>query len=501
MLLRICFACLLLATLAQAADCPQFGRTADRNMVSPERDLPDQVASARNGQAAVNLKWVARLGSKCYGAPAVADGRVYIGTNNAYPQVPARGGDRGVLQCLDEKTGRFLWQLAVPKYRGIKSFDLAGLGICSTPYVEKDRLYLVSNRCDVLALATEPLGDGHNRGPFTEEARYYAAAPSRASASAPATVPAGKTYPQDADILWRYDMLEDLDLRPHDAANCSPLVHGELLFICTSNGVNAGHKVSDSPTAPTLIALNKNTGALAAIDTENISRRVYHGNWSSPALAQVGRRTLVLLGGGDGVCYAFDAQPTPPAPGAQCGKLSLVWAANCNPPERRGRAYKAKNGPSEIIATPVAYRDRVYVAVGQDPNHKYGLGNLLCLNADTGAIVWQDSTVNRSLSTVAVVGDLLFLTDFSGVVYCYDAATGKRHWAHATEQDIWASPLVADGKLYVATAKGTLLIFAAAREKKLLWETSLGAPIHCSPVAANGTLYVATDTHLYAFGR
>ena len=62
----------------------------------------------------------------------------------------------------------------------------------------------------------------------------------------------------------------------------------------------------------------------------------------------------------------------------------------------------------------------------------------------------------------------------------------------------WASPLVADGKVFIGTRKGDTYVFAAAREKKLLHTVEFKVPISASAVAANGTLYIATMTHLYA---
>jgi hypothetical protein len=48
---------------------------------------------------------------------------------------------------------------------------------------------------------------------------------------------------------------------------------------------------------------------------------------------------------------------------------------------------------------------------------------------------------------------------------------------------------------------GDLLIMAADKEKKIISEVNLGAPIYSTPVVANGVLYVATQTHLFAFER
>ena len=64
---------------------------------------------------------------------------------------------------------------------------------------------------------------------------------------------------------------------------------------------------------------------------------------------------------------------------------------------------------------------------------------------------------------------------------------------------MWGSTLVADGKVYVGDEDGDLVVFAASKEKKLLSETNLGAPVYSTPVVANGVLYVASNTHLFAF--
>jgi outer membrane protein assembly factor BamB len=58
---------------------------------------------------------------------------------------------------------------------------------------------------------------------------------------------------------------------------------------------------------------------------------------------------------------------------------------------------------------------------------------------------------------------------------------------------------VADGKVYIGDEDGDLAIFEASKEKKLVSETNLGAPVYSTPVVANGVLYIASNTHLFAF--
>ncbi|HOK76271.1 MAG TPA: hypothetical protein PLW35_00945, partial [Verrucomicrobiota bacterium] len=94
-----------------ADDWPMWGRTNHRNMYSPERGLPAQFDPGKfkpgsdevDLATAVNLRWVAKLGSQTYGNAVVAAGKVLIGTNNENPRDPQHVGDRGILLCLDEK--------------------------------------------------------------------------------------------------------------------------------------------------------------------------------------------------------------------------------------------------------------------------------------------------------------------------------------------------------------------------------------------------------------
>ena len=85
---------------------------------------------------------------------------MYIGTNNGHPRDPAQQGDRGVLMCFDEKTGRFLWQLVFPKRDEDIYFDWPNSGISSPVTVEGDRVYFVNNRGVVLCLEPPPVAAG-----------------------------------------------------------------------------------------------------------------------------------------------------------------------------------------------------------------------------------------------------------------------------------------------------------------------------------------------------
>lgn len=486
---------------ALAADWPVWGAGGGRNMASTETGLPSVVdggkpvggTDAIDVSRAASVRWLAKLGSQSYGNVTVSRGRVFVGTNNAVPRDPKLKGDYSVVMALDEETGELLWQLGVPKLGAGKVSDWEFLGICSSPAVDGDVVYVVTNRSEVIALDVRGQANG-NQGPFVDEGAYMAG-PGKPALSV------GKT---DGDILWRYDMRKDLGIFPHNVTSSSVLILGDRLFVSTSNGVDWSHRNVPAPFSPALVALDKKTGKLLAEEAVGISERTMHANWSSPAAARVGKRDLVIFGAGDGFLYAFDPKPTVDAEGLSV--LREVWRYDANPASYRsvdGKkvAYARRNGPSEIIATPVVVGDLACVSIGQDPEHGTGAGSLSCVNTKTGKLAWRFDQIGRSLSTVAIADGLLVAADLSGRVYALDAKTGAHRWTHDTGGHIWSSPLIADGKIYIGNESGFLTILALGPKETVLQQVDLHAPIFGSAIAAGGAVYIQSQTHLWAWSN
>ena len=137
-----------------------WGGTPDRNMVSSMKGIP----TTWDIKTKKNVKWMAQLGSQSYGNPVVAGGQVYVGTNNELVRNPKEAGDRGVLMCFRESDGKFLWQHTNEKLAAGRAYDWPFQGVCSSPLVEGDRLYYVSNRCELVCLDTHGDGNGGREG-------------------------------------------------------------------------------------------------------------------------------------------------------------------------------------------------------------------------------------------------------------------------------------------------------------------------------------------------
>ena len=446
----------------RTGDWPMWGGTPDRNMVSNQKGMP----TTWDIKTKKNVKWVADLGSQTYGNPVVAGGKVYVGTNNEAMRDPKQAGDRGVFMCFRESDGQFLWQNTHEKLAAGRANDWPYQGICSSAAVEGNRVYYVSNRSEVLALDTEGFRDGKNDGPYTDEKL---------------------TGPENADIVWKFDMMEELGNQPHNMSNSSPVIWGDLIFICTSNGQDESHVHVPSPRAPSIIALNKNTGKLVWEDN-SVGDKVLHGQWSTPMIAEIGGVLQAVHGQGDGWVRGYEALT---------GRK--LWEFDMNPKDSVWQ--KTRN---EVIATPVYYDGLVYIANGQDPEHGEGPGHLYAIDAtkrgditETGR-VWHFDKIRRSVSSAAVKDGVVYYPDFSGFLHAVDAKTGKEYWNHDMFAAIWGSAMVVDGKIYLGDEDGDVTVLAEGKEKKVLAENTLGSSVYSTPVAANGALIIANRNQLYS---
>ncbi len=453
---------LLAGGSAGAQDWPMWGGTPDRNMVS---ESTARLPAEWDVDSGHNVRWVAALGSQTYGNPVVAGGRVFVGTNNEALYDKEIVGDKGILIAFDAATGEFLWQMVSDKLLSGRVNDWPYQGVCSSPLVEGDRVYYVTNRGELLALDVRGLANG-NDGPVTDEALQS---------------------PTDGDIIWRFDMMEELGSFPHNMSNASPVAYGDLLFVNTSNGQDETHANIPSPLTPAIIAVNKVTGELVW-EQNHVGENILHGQWSAAGVAEVGGVTQVIMGEGDGWVRGYVAETG-----------ETLWWFDTNPKDSVWPRTR-----NNVISTPVILGDRLFIANGQDPEHGEGVGHLYAIDAtqrgditETGRL-WHYDTIRRSISTGALKDGIFYLPDFSGFLHALDIETGEPLWVHDTFAAVWASPVIADGKLYLGDEDGDVVVLRPGRTEEVISEMNMGSSVYSSAVPANGVLYIASRNQLFA---
>mgnify|MGYP003291044157 CR=1 FL=1 len=159
----------------------------------------------------------------------VAGGMVFVGTNNESLRDPKITGDKGIVMAFRESDGQFMWQMVHDKLAAGRVNDWPYQGVASSPVVEGNKLYYVSNRAVLFCVDIEGFRDKENDGPVTDEKLIGM---------------------NDADVIWAFDMMEEVGVMQHNMANSSPVVFENLILISTSNGQDESHVNIPSPRAP-----------------------------------------------------------------------------------------------------------------------------------------------------------------------------------------------------------------------------------------------------------
>jgi outer membrane protein assembly factor BamB len=451
------------ATVALSADdWPMWGGSPSRNMVSPMTGAPTEW-DVKSGK---NVKWVAELGSQSYGNPSVGSGVVIIGTNNELMRDGKQAGDRGVVMAFREATGEFLWQATFEKLSSGRANDWPFQGIASSPLIMDGVAYFVSNRGQVIAADVDGFHDGTNDGAIKDEKL---------------------TGKNDPDFIWVFDMMEEVGSFPHNLSNSSPVVYQNLLFVNTSNGQDESHVNIPSPKAPAIIAIDKNSGKLVWEDN-SVEDRILHGQWSTPAVGEVGGVMQVVHAQGDGWVRGYEALT---------GKK--LWEFDTNPKDSVWP--KTRN---EVISTPVIYENVVYLSNGQDPEHGEGVGHAYAIDATKRGDItqsgrlWHFDKIRRSISTAAIKDGLIYLADFSGFFHCLDLKTGQVLWTHDMFAAIWGSAMIISDKVYLGDEDGDLVVVEHGRTLKIVSEQNMGSSVYSTVVPANGAIFVMNRNQLYA---
>ena len=475
-----------------------------------------------------NILWSVPVGSQSYVGPRVHDGKVYVGTNNAraylrrYPATV----DLGVLLCFDAADGSFLWQASSGKLPTGRVHDWPLQGIVSTPCFEGDRLWYLTNRCELVCLDTEGFLDREDDGDEIDESI--------------------RSRQGEADIVWKLDLMSEFGVSPHNCSGSNPCIGGDVVYVVTGNALDETHVGFTDSSAPSFIAVDKTTGKLLWQDNSP-GRNVLHGQWGSPVYGFFGGVPQVIFPGGDGWLYGFDPLGNPDGSG------KLLWKFDCNPKTSKwmlgGRGTR-----NNLLGPPTIHDGLVYMATGQDPEHGDGEGRIWCIDPTrrgdvspelvfnerapdqpiehkriqacveedgdfvkpnpNSAAVWEytgngrsgfENEMHRSLSRVVIEGDLLFVADYSGILHCVDCKTGKPNWTHDLFAMTWTTPVVSAEHVIVGDEDGDVEAFGLSADRAIavpndqpVTSSLVPASVYGIPVIKNRVLYLLTKDRLYA---
>ncbi|MDR2116283.1 MAG: PQQ-like beta-propeller repeat protein [Planctomycetaceae bacterium] len=476
-----------------------------------------------------NVRWAVSIGTPTYAKPVISNGKVLIGTLNNTVYDPKRSGSRSVLYCFDEQNGTMLWQLPMPKNFTTPFVDSYCVGISSTPLVIGQRVYLTANSGEVLCLDMNGLADG-NDGEFQDEALLFAFNEEKP------VPPLGKT---DADVIWMFNMYEKFKSRPHDTNNADIFEHEGLLYVKTGNAPDNTHVRLRNPEAPSLLVFDKETGKPLARDDFDIGCDISHGQWCNPILVHRGGKSYILYGGGNGVVYCVAVPDNaklrktdgklpselsrelphelPHELPSELPRLPTIWKfhgdprAQSNSKEPVPPFVMGMGSPSYTCLPPPKFdteTDLIFMLFGHDAwNGAKPFRSWLAAFrfSDQGgditqsALVWGTPNITGgAVAPLGLEGGFLYMADRRGNFYCFETATGKTCWTLQLKGDIWAAPLLADGKIYIGTDRRLFYVLQSGRTPKILGEMRMPDRIFAPATAHGNTLYVAGDGFLYA---
>lgn len=191
-------------------------------------------------------------------------------------------------------------------------------------------------------------------------------------------------------------------------------------------------------------------------------------SWASPILADLGDHVELVLSSSPHVA-AYDPMT---------GKL--LWEIEC---------MMGEVGPSPAFEEGIVYATNEYATLaairpGNPPE-----------------IVWESNEYLPEVASPVVDDGILFIATSYGVICSYDASSGEILWEYECDDGIYASPMIADNKVYFLDMGGKMHIFSKDRTMNLLGEPELGERSVSTPSFSNGRIYLRSDSFLYCIGK
>ena len=418
---------LLLCAAGLSADWPEW-RGPSRNGVSDETNLP-----SRWSPAGENLAWRVPIGARS--APVAFRDRLYLLTTTAGD--PSATQER--LVALDAQSGKVLWERRFSVYLSDVPQHRAAW---ASPAVDRETGNIYA---------------------FTVGAQLFCVSP-------------------EGKILWDRSMPEDHGaITTHGGRTTSPIIEGDKVILNTlilawGDLGRPGNRY---------FAFDKRTGETIWISSPQA--RHYDTNYSMPIVADVNGTRQLIVGGTDGVFHGIKLNTGEP-----------VWRVEVS---------------KRAILNSALFRDGVaYITHGEETIGTTAMGMVAAVDAtrtgalDASGFKWATHGFLPTFASPVMDGERLYTVDNGAIVGAFDLKDGKLLWQRSLGTLQKGSPVLADGKLYVGTENGKLYILRpSATGVEVLDEDLLGSaqspePIVASPIVADGRVYVTSMEATYAIG-
>ncbi len=366
------------------------------------------------------------------------------------------------------------WKLEMPAWSG------------STPVIWEERIFLnvavdddnlelwALDRADGAVLWQRHLSDGNRR-----QRKQNMSSPSPVTDGERVWVMTGTgiltAFDVDGDPLWRRDIQASYGrFGLNWGYASSPLLHEDALYVQVLHGMR-----TDDPSY--LLRIDAASGeTMWRVERPTQARRESPDSYSTPALLRYGGVTEVVVTGGDAVT-GHD-----PETGAE------LWRADGLNPQREGH-YR-------IVASPVVHDGVIYAPTRIRPMlalRPGGRGDVLQTH-----VLWRTDD-GPDVPTPVSDGEYVYVVNDRGIVFVMDAKTGApvygpRRLRRGTYS---ASPVLADGKIYVTNEDGVTSVFRAGPEFELMAENDFDDYCLSSPAVSDGQIFIRTTGHLYAIGE
>jgi len=365
------------------------------------------------------------------------------------------------------------WKVPLPGYSG------------STPIIWRDRIFLnvadgdnlflwCLNKSNGEVLWKKPLGSGN-----VKMRKQNMSSPSPVTDGRSVYVMTGtgilKGFDFNGKELWTRDIQKEYgQFGLNWGYASSPLLFDDSLYVQVLHGM----KTDD---ASYVMRIDKKTGkTLWKVDRPTNAIRESPDSYTTPALLRYGKTTEIVITGGDCVT-GHD-----PATGKE------LWRAN---------GLNPHNDPSfRIVASPIIFDNIIYAPTRIKP--------LLALKAGgrgditSSHVLW--STPNGpDVPTPVTDGKYFYVVNDRGIMFCLDAKTGAEVYVQQRIKPgtYSASPVLADGKIYITNEDGLTTVVAAGPKFEVLAENPLNDYVLSSPAISDGQIFIRTAAHLYAIGK